>query len=199
MIFSDDGGDSWLRGEVAVRTEGSWVHPSETVAEQLVDGRVVLNVRTESPANRRVIVYSRDGATQWTKPRLDEFLWEPVCMAGLIRHHPGNRGNPARLLFSNPHNLERSDGKSRPGGNRDRKNLTVKLSNDDGKTWPVSRSREPGASAYSDLAVLPNGDVLCLYERGKKGDIAKPDKVAALTVARFNLAWLTEITAPSKP
>ena len=34
----------------------------------------------------------------------------------------------------------------------------------DGKTWPINRTLEPGASAYSDLAVLPDGSILCFYE-----------------------------------
>ena len=59
-------------------------------------------------------------------------------------------------------------------------NLSIKLSRDDGKTWPVNKTLEPGPSAYSDLAVLPDGTVICLYE-GKED----------IRVARFNLEWLT--------
>jgi sialidase-1 len=44
---------------------------------------------------------------------------------------------------------------------------------------------EPGYSGYSDLAVLPDGTILCLYERGA----SRPD---FLTLARFNLEWLTD-------
>jgi sialidase-1 len=66
-----------------------------------------------------------------------------------------------------------------PGGKGKRENLSIALSRDDGKTWPVRKTLEPGASAYSDLAVLPDGTVLCLYELGK-----------SIACARFDLAWL---------
>ena len=47
---------------------------------------------------------------------------------------------------------------------------------------------EEGPSAYSDLAVDAAGDILCFYERGMIDGMAD---TAALTLARFNLAWLT--------
>ena len=46
--------------------------------------------------------------------------------------------------------------------------MTVRASFDDCKTWPESLVLHEGPSAYSDLAVLPDGTVLCLYERGEK-------------------------------
>ena len=85
-------------------------------------------------------------------------------------------------------NLSRADGKEIPGKSRDRKNLSIKLSYDEGQTWAVSKSVEPGLSGYSDLAVTNSGLVLCFYGRGKKTDFAG----GRLTVARFNLEWLTD-------
>jgi len=43
--------------------------------------------------------------------------------------------------------------------------MTVRASFDDGKTWPTSLSLYSGNSAYSDLAVLGNKTVACLYEK----------------------------------
>ncbi len=104
----------------------------------------------------------------------------------------GTRLPMYRVRRANPHNLDRADGKAKEGGSRDRKNLSIKLSRDDGQTWPVSKPLEPGYSAYSDLAVLPDGTILCFYERGRAGDASKrPTSYAGLTVARFNLEWLT--------
>jgi sialidase-1 len=48
---------------------------------------------------------------------------------------------------------------------------------------------ESGPAGYSDLAVLPDGKILCLYEKGEKQ--AKGFKTAFLTLAMFNLEWLT--------
>ena len=85
-------------------------------------------------------------------------------MASLLRTDWPKAGQPGRILFANPDNLENE--LIPPGGNlaHDRKRLTVKLSYDDGGTWPVSRILEAGPAGYSDLACLRDGTVLCLYE-----------------------------------
>jgi len=49
----------------------------------------------------------------------------------------------------------------------------------------VSRLLHAGPSAYSDLAVTADGTICCLYECGA----AHPYET--LTLAHFNLAWLT--------
>jgi sialidase-1 len=82
----------------------------------------------------------------------------------------------------------RGDGKEEPGKSRDRRNVSVKLSYDEGQTWPVSKTIEARWSAYSDIAVTPAGTILCFYGRGEKSSFAGD----RLTVARFNLDWLTD-------
>lgn len=110
-------------------------------------------------------------------------LPEPICMASMARYKPQGRTNENYLIFSQPAPREIPAGK--PGK---RENLTLRLSLDDGQTWPIARTLESGPAAYSDLAVLPNGDIACFYERGDGGDT--PYRV--LTMARFNFAWLME-------
>lgn len=184
-IFSDDGGKSWQAGEIAVPNTQEWINPNETVAVELKDGRVMLNVRSESKAHRRLVVTSPDGATAWSTPRFDEALLEPICMAGLVRY---DHGGESLLLFSNPHNLEGGrEGEPEPGKSRARKNLSIKLSRDEGQTWPVHRLLEDGPSAYSDLAVTKSGVILCFYGTGSKLSFAG----SSLRLARFNLEWLT--------
>jgi sialidase-1 len=189
-IYSDDRGRTWHRGDIAVPDTSEWVYPNETVAVQLADGRVLLNVRSESKAHRRIVTTSRDGATGWSRPKFHDQLLEPICMASTVRYSEAATGGKNRVLFANPHNLERADGKSGPGVFRDRQNLTIKLSYDECATWPVSKALEPGVSGYSDLAVLPDGTALCFYERGST-DAKSTTRTALLTVARFNLEWLT--------
>jgi sialidase-1 len=190
-IYSDDQGKTWKRGDVVANESDPLTNPSETVIAQLADGRVMLNIRSQSKQHRRAVSFSDDGATKWTKPAFDEKLLEPICMASLCRlsEKPGSDRN--RLLFANPDNLERADGKEAPGVGRDRKNLTVKLSYDEGKTWAVSKVLEAGFSGYSDLAVGPDGVIYCFYERGS-ADGKSSTRTARLTVARFNLEWLTD-------
>jgi sialidase-1 len=153
-IYSDDGGRTWERGAI-VPTPGL-VNPSETAVAQ-AGGKVILNVRHEGEPHRRAVVEGGDGAGGWGDARFDDALPEPVCMASLLRFGQDS------LLFCNPDN---------PSG-RERKNLTVKRSDDLGRTWKDVVTLEPGAGAYSDLARVGD-EVLCLYERR-----------GTLTVARF--------------
>lgn len=175
-IYSDDHGRSWEAGDLCLPNEGEHKNPNETMITELTDGRILLVNRNTSLASRKLVTSSPDGATGWSKPVFHDQLWEPICMASIVTHPSGV------LLFSNPHTLGLDkDGQPIPGGRGKRENLCVKLSRDDGKTWPLSKTLDPGPSAYSDLAVLPDGTVLCLYE-------AKSDIVCS----RFNLEWLTK-------
>jgi Neuraminidase (sialidase) len=179
VIYSDDSGASWQAGQIVV-SDPNPVNPGETTAVQLHDGRVMFNIRHESQPHLRGVCTSPDGATGWNKIEFDPQLPEPICMGSIIRltEQPAHRRN--RILFANPHNPD----------DRRRKNVTVKLSYDEGKTWPVARSVEPGISGYCDLAVGPDGSVFCFYERASVDESAY--RPANLTVARFNLEWLTE-------
>jgi sialidase-1 len=104
-------------------------------------------------------------------------------MASIVAHP----SQPGIQLYSAPHTVARdAAGKEIPVGRGKRENLSIKLSRDDGKTWPVNKTLDAGPSAYSDLAVLPDGTVLCLYEKGSD-----------IVAARFNLEWLTG--GPSAP
>ena len=186
VVTSDDSGANWMRGDIVARTDARCRHPSEGAAVELANGRVLLNLRSESDPRRRLIAVSPNGATGWSEPAFDPALLDPQCMASLIRLSRAPDQDRDRILFANPDTLERT----LPGlwaNAFDRKRLTVKLSLDECRTWPVSRVLEEGPSAYSDLAMNGAGEVLCLYERGMLSGVADP---AALTLARFNLAWL---------
>jgi sialidase-1 len=190
VLGSDDGGKTWQHGDVIAFATETLVDPSETVITQLSDGRVMVNMRSDSARHRRAVAFSPDGLTKWTKPVFDEQLQEPICMASLCRLSAKGKADRDRLLFANPDNLD-AGAKEEPFRMHRRKNLTVKLSYDEGRTWPVSRVLEPGTSGYSDLAVGPDGTIYCLYERGST-DGKDHFATAALTLARFNLEWLSE-------
>lgn len=190
-IYSDDRGQTWHAGAIAVPDTAEWKNPNETIAAELADGSVMLNVRSESKANRRLVTTSPDGIGPWSRPRFDPALVEPICMASLVRLSLASNGGKNRLLFVNPDNLSKEQGPAEPGDFRDRKNLTVRLSYDEGQTWPVSRVVDPSWSAYSDLAVSPRGTILCFY--GSGGGFNRYAG-ARLTLVRFNLEWLSRGT-----
>lgn len=182
-LASNDGGMTWQAGDIAVADTPETPSPNETTAAELEDGRVMLNVRTPSPRNRRLIVVSKDGLNGWSNPAFDDDLPDPICFASLFRLSFKRSGGKSRLLFANPANLTRADGK--PEIWKDRKNLTVRVSYNDGQTWAAERAIEPGSSGYADLAALPDGSVLCLYEAGG----TFPNECVLL--AHFDMAWLT--------
>jgi sialidase-1 len=172
-IYSDDSGKTWHAGDIAADA-AYLTSPNETTAAELSDGRVMLNIRHGGVADDpgpngttwRGVVVGPDGATGWSKPRLDKSLPEPVCMGSLLSvTHRGKH----RLLFVNPDN----------GVDRKRRNVTVRISDDEGGTWRPSKVIDPGTSGYADIAAGPDGSVYCLYERGRN--------VEALTLVRFNL------------
>jgi sialidase-1 len=192
-VFSDDGGKTWQCGQIVVDTEGEINSPSETVAVELSDGRVLFNVRSESPRHRRLISTSADGATGWSKPVFDDALVEPVCMGSIERVTWPDGEEPGVVVFANPANegpapksTHWRDGRT---GVAQRQNLTVRASYDDCQTWPVAKALEPGWSGYSDLAVAPDGTLLCFYECGRVDGRMCDDQ--SLTLARFDLNWLT--------
>jgi len=183
-IYSDDHGKTWYCGEIIAKDPDPLRNPSETVALQLKDGRVMFNIRNESKVHRRAVAFSPDGASNWTTPVFDEALYEPICMASIVRYSikPKNR-----ILFSNPDSHHKST-VDKPS--RSRENLTIKLSYDEGRSWPIAKSLEKGVSGYSDLAVGLDGTIYCFYERGSISSSHYNPKY--LCVARFNLEWLTD-------
>lgn len=194
-IYSDDQGKTWQAGEIAVPCTDEWINPNETIAIELADGSVMLNVRSESKAHRRLITISKDGATGWSTPKFDDALLEPICMGSIVRYSL----DKPRILFCNPDNLSRADGKEEPGKSRDRKNLSIKLSYDEASTWAVNKVLEPGPSMYSDIAVTPAGTILCFYGRSGNNTGLSFFAGGYLTLARFNLEWLTDGKDSSKP
>ena len=81
-IHSDDHGKTWKSGALLPR---NLVNPSEHAALELADGRVMTSIRSEGKEHRRALAYSPDGISNWTAPELHPELFEPVCMASLIR------------------------------------------------------------------------------------------------------------------
>jgi hypothetical protein len=163
VIVSDDAGKTWkIGGDV-----GPQCNESQVV--ELRDGSVMLNIRSYRGNNRRLVAISKDGGDTFANPVEDKQLIEPVCQASILRY-PGEQGG---ILFANPASIKRE-------------NMTVRLSRDEGKTWPHTRVLHAGPSAYSCLAMLPDGTIACLYERGEKS------AYDTITIALFSLDWLVK-------
>ena len=181
VVVSADGGVTWRAGDVAL-AEGN-----ESCLATLSDGRVMLTARNGRPENRRLAAVSADGAHAWSEPRLLPDLPEHGCMAGFTAHPGTDRRAGHWLLHSAPDTDDRA--------HVSRRDLTVWASLDDGASWPVKRLLQAGPSAYSDLAVLSDGTIVCVYESGLPGvgpqtGKHRPWAYACIAVRRFDLDWV---------
>ncbi len=155
-IYSDDHGKTWQLGGLITPKV------NECQVAELADGNgsLLMNMRSYFGRGLRTHSISRDGGLSWTSPADAPTLVEPVCQASLLRYSwPDSRDRSGILLFLNP------------ASNRQRHNMTLRASYDDGKTWPVAQTLHTGPSAYSSLAVLPDRNIAALYEAGEKSPI----------------------------
>jgi len=167
-IYSDDHGVTWRTSGLVQAGTG------EACIVEAVNGSICLNSRQYHRLERRGLAWSYDGGETFTDFSWDQTLIEPKsggCNASMFRYSDATTGDMDRIIFANPAAPERV-------------RMTVRLSYDECKTWPVSKLIYAGPSAYSSLAVTQDGTILCFYERGDKGPYEK------MTVARFNIKWL---------
>ncbi len=168
-IYSDDGGLNWKVGDDTPIGE---LNESQLVEQ--ANGDVLLIGRTYTPEDGswQAKVWSKDGGQTWSQTlEYDNGLTGRVCDIGLTRYnlHP-------HLILA-----------SQPAHPKHRENLTIRLSKDEGRSWVTSKLLQEGPSTYSDLAMLPDGTVVCLYGHGKGRNNHIPGKVS---IARFNIAWI---------
>ena len=176
VIYSDDKGKTWKAGGVI-----PWVpefrHGECTIVERS-NGSLLMNMRTSEPGKYsfgyRLTSVSKDHGMTWSKPVVDKNLPCPACQASMIRL------NEKEILFLNPavnHN----------GGFSiwSRKNLPLRVSQDDGRSWPESRVLNEGLAGYSDLAIAKNGNILCLFENGTR------DYCEKITFVELKRSWLS--------
>ena len=166
VIYSDDGGKTWNRAS-ALDHDAS----DECEVVELVDGSLYMNMRSRQGKKQRAYSFSRDGGQTWSIVKFDARLPEPSCQGSIIRFTSTPQFHRNRILFCSP---------SAPAA---RTCLTVRVSYDECRSWPVSKVLYSGPSAYSDLAVTTDGRVLCLFEA---------DNYKRLVLAKFKIEWLTD-------
>ncbi|HEY7095772.1 MAG TPA: sialidase family protein [Terriglobales bacterium] len=169
-FFSDDHGVTWKRGRPMYENLSD-----ECMAVEAADGRVYMTLRPlRHVRNRRAYAWSDDGGYSWSQVQYDDALQDPHCQGSVAAFTSFGERGKYRFVLANPAN------------EKDRVRMTVRVTEDDGRTWPVSKVLYKGQSAYSDLAVAPDNTILCLYEA---------DNYTQLRLARFALGWLTDPSA----
>ena len=151
FMWSKDHGKSWTLSSPARD------NTTECSVAELKDGSLMLNIRDnrnrkdKSKTNGRAVSVSNDMGKTWKVHSSDHgALPEPVCMASLISHDLKDGGRV--LFFSNPNSKYK------------REKMTVRMSLDQGKTWPKSILLDQKGGAYSSLAMVDDRTLGILYE-----------------------------------
>ena len=161
-IYSDDHGDSWdISGNIGTDI-------NEPTLVEIDESTLLVNARNRT--GKRAIVHSRDKGNSWSEIIFHKDLIEPGCQGSCIRIRDVNGDNI--LLFSNPEHPKQ------------RMNMTVKVSYDNGQSWPLKRTVYKGPSAYSCLTMMPDGEIGLLYENGQESPYEK------ISFAKFPLEWI---------
>ena len=136
LFGSDDHGRTWKPFGKPVK------NGDECKVVELSDGSWMINSRWRGGG--RQIHVTKDRGKTW-ESRYDNSLEDPQCNAQIMRYGKA-------LLFSNCKSPNR------------RALLYLRVSADDGNTWSDGICIEPKGAAYSDMTILPNGDIGVLYE-----------------------------------
>ncbi|MGC6487639.1 MAG: exo-alpha-sialidase [Planctomycetota bacterium] len=151
ILWSKDRGDSWHIGT------GVKVDTTEAQVVELDDGVLMINCRDNRRGARSVYTTRDLGETWQIHPTSRSALVEPVCMASLLRVDHETLGR--LLLFSNP------------ATSAGRFDMTVKVSRDDGASWPASMWTlydQRKGFGYSCLTQIDADHVGVLYEGARE-------------------------------
>ncbi len=146
MIHSRNHGETWSVGT------GVKVDTNEAQLVQLGDGSIMINCRDLRGGSRRVAV-TRDLGRTWTEHSTSrKALPEPVCQASILRVEHKKHG--PLLFFANPPQV------------RGRHHMTIKVSDDEGVTWPDKRHTliDERTTAYSCLTRVDEEHIGLVYE-----------------------------------
>lgn len=132
------------------------------MAVELSDGSIMLNMRERGnrgrqEGNGRAVAVTRDLGRSWTEhPTSRSALIEPACQGSIHRHTYLQDGEAKDILvFLNPNSRT------------DRNNITLKVSFDDGMSWPESHWMlldEGHGAGYSCITSIDPATLGVVYE-----------------------------------
>ena len=155
VFGSKDHGVSWFLSESPI------VPGDESKIIELNNKSWMVNSRTNKKGFRYSHISTDKGKTWISEKRID--LIDPGCNASLINY------NDDVLLFSNVSN------------NKNRVNLVIRMSLDQGKSWSDPKSIYKGEAAYSSMTILKNGDIGVFFEK---------DSYTKNVFVKFPLNWV---------
>ena len=156
VFGSKDHGKSWFLIDIPLS------HGDESKIVELSNGNWLVNSRVNSNDSRYSHISKDNGQTWATYKNTD--LKDPGCNASLINYDE-------LLLFTNAFD------------SKYRKNLSLSISEDQGRTWAKNHTIYRGESAYSSMTKLKNGDIGVFFEK---------DNYTKNVFVRIPKSWLTK-------
>ena len=141
LFKSEDHGYSWQL------IENPLIPADESKVVELNDGSWMVNCRLNGKGYRQIYISTDEGKTWVSRP--DYSLVDPSCNAAIIPFTPLKK----TLLFVNANHKTI------------RKNLTLKMSTDNGESWSTMKIIYKGSSAYSTVTLLENSDLGIVFEK----------------------------------
>lgn len=162
-LYSDDHGENWQFGTP------STVAADENKAVELSDGRLMMSGRVSGAGGMRMVAFSDDGGATWGGRQLDGQQIDPTSNGTILRVYPDAalddpKAKMLMLLNSEDPNI--------------RRNVSAKISCDNGATWPGRLTIDPDEAEYVtgtpifDASGQATGKVGVLYERAGYVEIA---------------------------
>lgn len=151
-FYSDDHGKTFHLG-ASLHVPGS----NESIAAELSNDKLMMNSRNQKGDIRaRIVSVSSDGGQTWDTSYFDKNLPDPVCQGSILTI--GNKRGKNMLAFCNA------------ADEKQRNNLTLRISFDDGLTWKKSIVVDSSATvknntAYSDIVKISRNKTGILYEK----------------------------------
>lgn len=147
LFASDDNGQSWYLLQTPL------IPGDESKVIELADGSWMVSSRINNHKGQRTVHLSSDEGKTWAT-HSDTSLLDPGCNASLIRFEKeGENSESNILLFSNANHP------------KERQNMTIKVSYDNGKSWAKQKTIYAGSAAYSSMTVLKNGEIGVFFEK----------------------------------
>ena len=156
VFGSKDHGKSWFLIDTPLNPG------DESKIIELSNGNWLVNSRVNSNDSRYSHISKDNGQTWATYKNKD--LQDPGCNASLIKYDE-------LLLFTNAFD------------SKYRKNLSLSISKDQGRTWAKNQTIYKGESAYSSMTKLKNGDIGVFFEK---------DNYTKNVFVRIPKSWLTK-------
>ena len=141
VFGSNDNGKTWFI------TEAPTLPGDESKIVELNDGSWMVNSRVNKLGYRYSHVSNDDGKT-WISKK-EESIIDPGCNGSLIRYSHGEKN---LLLLTNINNK------------KERKEIVLRYSTDEGKSWSNPKIIYNGEAAYSSMTVMENGNLGLFFE-----------------------------------